>query len=217
MKKLFIMVEGQTEERFAKDILTDYFFQNDIIAQPIIVTTKIVNDGTNFRGGWVSYSNTKRDILKLLSDSSVYKVTTMLDYYGLPSDFPEWDRNSDCYKSVSSAEAAFYSDVNHAKFLPYLQLHEFEGIIFSSPEAIVNTLGGGKQAKLLEVKKHLEHYHSPEEINHGPETHPSKRLIKMFKDYNKPLHGSLIAQRTGLDQILKKCPHFKNWIDSIIQ
>jgi len=217
MKKLFIMVEGQTEERFVKDILSDYFFQNNIFAQPILVTTKVVNDGTNFRGGWVSYSNTRRDLLKLLADTSVYKVTTMLDYYGLPDDFPAWVSHADCYKSVLAAESAFANDINHSKFLPYLQLHEFEGIIFSSPKAIVDTLGGGKSAKLAEVKKHLEHYHSPEEIDQGPETHPSKRLIKMFKDYNKPLHGSLIAQRTGLDEILKLCPHFKRWVDLIIQ
>jgi len=217
MKKIFIIVEGYTEERFVKDVLYDYFLSKSIVVIPIIVTTKIVRDGANYRGGWVSYRNVKRDIFKLLQDNSIDMVTTMLDYYGLPNDYPKWESSSNCYKSVEVAEYAFYTDINSEKFLPYLQLHEFEGLIFSSPENIVNTLGVGKSTKLTEVKNHLKGHKSPEEINQGIATHPSNRIIKMFMHYNKPVHGTLIAKRTGLEKIMNSCPHFKQWLQKLSQ
>lgn len=214
MKKILILVEGQTEERFVKDILSPFFTAQQVDLRSVIVGTKVVKDGTKYKGGLASYAKAKRDLLKLLQDSSAIAVTTMFDFYGLPEDFPKWESGSgaDCYAKVALAEKAFAEDINQTKFIPYFQLHEFEGLLFSSPDIISDTLG---QTKKTELKKIRDGFKTPEEINEGEETHPSKRILKLFPNYNKPVFGSLIAGRTGLNQIRTQCPHFDMWLSSL--
>lgn len=49
---------------------------------------------------------------------------------------------------------------------------------------------------------------------------PSKRLERIFEEcgerYHKPEDGNMIALVIGMETILQKCPHFKNWIDTLI-
>ena len=213
MKKILILVEGQTEEQFVKNILNPTFNLKGIFLVPTIITTKVVKSGPNFKGGVNSYISVKKHMKKLLRDSSVMVVTTMIDFYKLPNDFPKWDCNSDsCYKKVFVAEQAFSNDINDIRFIPYLQLHEFEGLLFSSPEEIANTFDSTKKLVLQNIGNKFS---SPEEINHGADTHPSKRLLNLFPNYQKPLHGSIIAGRTGLDLIQQACPHFNNWVSEL--
>lgn len=213
MKKILILVEGQTEEQFVKNILNSTFDSKGVFLTPIIVTTKTVKNGPNFKGGVNSYIVIKKDTKRLLRDSSAVAVTTMFDFYGLPGDFPHWNCNGSCYDKVSAAEQAFFKDINDRKFIPYLQLHEFEGLLFSSPKIISDTFDRAKKSVLESIRNGVS---SPEEINHGLETHPSKRLLKLFPNYKKPLHGSIIAKRTGLNLIQQSCPHFNSWISSLV-
>ncbi|MBN3873010.1 MAG: DUF4276 family protein [Nostoc sp. JL33] len=53
---------------------------------------------------------------------------------------------------------------------------------------------------------------SPEHINEGATTAPSKRIIRCCLGYEKPLHGSLIAIDIGLDTIPQQCEHFNQWL-----
>lgn len=216
MKKTLILVEGQTEERFVKVVLCDYFLQKDIWLTPRIIETKEVKSGPNYKGGINSYQKIKKDLLKLLADSSAAVITTMIDYYGLPSDFPSFNNKGNCYAKVKSAEESFAQDMSNPKFVPYLQLHEFEGLLFSVPMAISSTMDTSGKSD-LEVQKIRDHVKSPEEINDGSETHPSKRLLKLFPNYNKPLYGALISSRIGIDKLLNDCPHFYSWITRVIE
>ena len=58
---------------------------------------------------------------------------------------------------------------------------------------------------------------SPELIDDGPETAPSKRIIRVIPEYErrKALAGPLIAARIGLDVIRGKCRHFHKWLEKI--
>jgi len=214
MKKILILVEGQTEEQFTKDILVPVLLAKEIILVPVIIETKEVKSGPNFKGGINSYKKIKKDLLKLLGDTHAVAVTSMIDFYGLPSDFPLYSQTGDCYSKVIAAEEAFLKDICNDRFIPYLQLHEFEGILFTSPEDISRTMdtSGKTTPQLAEIRNR---YHSPEEIDEGPSTHPSKRIEKLFPNYNKPFHGSLIASRIGIKQILDNCPHFHQWIEKL--
>lgn len=216
MKKILILVEGQTEERFVKDIMNPTFLSRNCILIPTIVTTKIVKSGGRFKGGWVSYASAKRDLQKLLGDTSTLCVTTMFDFYGMPDDFPNWDCDGTCYQKVEAAENVFSQDINNSKFIPYIQLHEFEGLLFTSPKVVSATLGRAKAEILQSIQRISNAFATPEEINEGDETHPSKRLTKLFPNYNKPVFGSIIAQRTGLDTIRKSCPHFNGWVTKLL-
>lgn len=209
------MVEGPTEERFVKDVLNPYFSSHDAYLVSTIVTTKVVKSGSNYKGGWTSYGPVRRDLFKLLADSSASLVTTMFDYYGLPRDFPSGaSSNGSCYDKVAAAERVFYEDIGNTKFIPYLQLHEFEGLLFTSPKIIAESLvEPGKESKLQRIRNEFK---SPEEINQGPETHPSMRLKKIFPNYEKPLYGTLIANRTGVAALRASCPHFNDWVGRLI-
>ncbi|MFH1652823.1 MAG: DUF4276 family protein [Pseudomonadota bacterium] len=213
--KILMLVEGQTEEKFIKDVLLPYFEDVGTSLIPKIITTKKVKSGYEFKGGVTSYSKMRNEILELLNDSSAKLVTTMIDYYGLPKDFPGNDQDNlkDCYKRVAFLEKKFKEDINNSRFLPYLQLHEFEGLLFSSPRGMAEVLGNQKlEEKFGEIKYKFK---NPEEINDNPTTCPSRRIKNIFQSYEKVLHGSLIIKKIGLDAIINECPHFKEWFDSL--
>jgi hypothetical protein len=82
------LVEGQTEEKFIKELLGPYFANQSIYIVPIIVSTSRRKSGSKYKGGVVSFEQVKSEVLKLLKDSSANLVTTMIDYYGLDNSFP---------------------------------------------------------------------------------------------------------------------------------
>ncbi len=216
MKKALILVEGQTEETFVKRVLGEYLTAKSIFVIPTIVTTKRVKTGADFKGGIISYAKVRDEIHKLLGVRSAQLVTTMLDFYALPLDFP--NRHSQCgnpHEKVSSVEDAFNRDINNPRFFSYFSLHEFEGLLFSSPLVIARTLNEtGKESILRRIR---DSFPTPEDINDNPETAPSKRICKEFPRYEKVFHGAAIANRIGIDLMRRECPHFNEWLTRIEQ
>ncbi len=151
MRKLLVYVEGQTEERFVKSLLIPYLETREIYCQPIVATTKLVYSQPLFKGGAPKYHKAKKEICMLLGDTSAVAVTTMLDYYGLDVSFPGRGspKGSNCYDRVRFVEEAIRNDLGSTKFTPFLTLHEFEGLLFSSPQAMAATLLGGQICREL--------------------------------------------------------------------
>ncbi len=213
-KKVLILVEGQTELGFVKRVLSVYVGK-DIELIPTIHTTKNVKSGPNFKGGATTYSRIEKEVLNLLADSSACTVTTMFDYYGLPHDFPGFSsKTGNCYEQIAQLEKAFADKIGNNKFVPYIQLHEFEALLFSAPE-VIDVIMSGKQLTNSNLRKIRAAYNSPEEINDNPTTAPSKRIEKEYGDYQKPLHGQTISEEIGIATILKECKHFSEWIQKI--
>lgn len=212
MKFIHISVEGQTEETFIRDILNPYLQSYNVYATPVIVRTKQVINGPDFKGGLSKYNQAKRDLLRLLNDSSTEIVTTMYDLFRLPKDFPGMTSipNSNCYDKTAYLEENFERDINDKKFIPYLQLHEFETFLFVSPEKFSSLFGNSNQvSQILEIRKE---FMNPEEINDGPQTAPSKRLMTIFPEYEKPLYGPLATSYIGIQELMNNCPHFNDWV-----
>ncbi|NOX62486.1 MAG: DUF4276 family protein [Chloroflexi bacterium] len=211
MKKVLIYVEGQTEETFVRDVVGPFLADKHIYLVPILARTKRTRSGRAFKGGIVSYKQVRRDIIRILNDSSASLVTTMIDYYGLPNDFPGKSNmpSGTPYQRVTHLEDAFRRDISHPRFTPFLTLHEFEALLFAQPEEILRAFPETPQADRLitELSKA-----SPEEINEGPQTHPAARIIRYIPHYRKPLHGPIITRRIGLSVIRSKCPHFDQWV-----
>ena len=214
MKKVHILVEGQTEERFVNDILAKYFSSKEVYLNPIVSTTKRIKSGKKFRGGITSYKKIKQDILPLINDTSSILVTTMIDLYGLPSDFPgKANAPSQPDHLLSHLESAFESDINSKKFKAFFVKYEFEGLLFSNPDEIAKKLTNKKLLKeLWKIRKSFE---TPEDINNNPSTAPSKRILRLFNDYDKVSDGAIIANRIGLPVLRKECKHFDKWITFI--
>ena len=211
-KNILILVEGQTEERFIKSVVYNYLMTRDIYIIPKIHTTKLIKSGPNFKGGITSYQKVRRDVLELLGDTSANLVTTMIDLYGLSGDFPGMDQDvsPNPYDKVRYLEKQFEHDVNDLRFKAYFSLFEFEAMLFVSPEIVANTLLVPDLAEQLqEIRRQ---FNTPEEINDGAMTAPSKRIKTLISKYDKPLYGSLCTERIGLAKIRQECPHFDSWL-----
>lgn len=215
-KKVLVLVEGPTEERFVKGVLGPYLATKEIYLIPTIIKTKREIRGPDHKGGVNTYRQVRRDILPLLNDTSADVVTTMIDYYALPSDFPGYDHRPDstCYARVEFMEDRFGGDINQTKFLPYLQLHEFEALVFASedklPVAFVN-----KNREIHQVTAINNGFASPEEINENPNSAPSKRLKNIFLEYQKTFHSQLILSQANVDDLRAKCAHFNSWLTKL--
>ncbi len=216
MKKIHILVEGQTEKVFVDETLAPHLWTREITIVPKVVVTKQMKSGMQFKGGVTSYGKIKDGIHCLLADSSAALVTTMIDYYGLPEDAPGYAARpmGTCQARVEHLERAIAEDIDHPRFLPNLMLHEFEALLFVDPSAYTHLFSDNVviRNKLDGIRKSFT---SPEEIDEGPATAPSKRLLNEFPTYHKTLHGPAAAAAIGLDKIRGCCAHFRRWLETL--
>lgn len=210
MSRVLVFVEGQTEETFVRDLLVPYFSRLGIYLTPILAQTS-----PGHKGGIVSYGKVKHQLTRLCRQDQGAYVTTMMDYYGLPNDFPGLDgRVADAHEQVVRLEQALQRDIDAANFIPNLMLHEFEALLFSAPEKIAEWLDD--QALLAPMAAIRAAFATPEHINNSPQTAPSKRILALVPHYKKTVDGPLIAEDIGLDAIRAQCPHFNNWIERLL-
>jgi len=223
MKRINIIVEGQTEEDFVKTILAEPFAHHDLFLCARQVETGRKH-GKAHKGGATSYLKIRRDILNWLSQDRQALTTMMFDLYALPDDFPAYAEASlqqDPYQRVAMLESAVLADMMGElggvpdRFIPYIQLHEFEALLFSEPGCLSEGLSLYKPSSTLasDLQAILDQAQgNPELINDDPSTAPSKRLLALCGDYSKPLLGILIAEQIGLATLREKCEHFNQWL-----
>jgi hypothetical protein len=140
--------------------------------------------------------------------------TTMIDLYALPGDFPGFEDCAKLSQTVDRAECLeqrLAQDLDHRQFIPYIQLHEFEALLFSDVSQFEIDFPGAIE-KLKTIRGQFQ---TPEEIDDGPDTAPSKRILKVLPDYEKPVSGPAIAKRIGLSTLRRECRHFDRWIERI--
>ena len=212
MQRVLVLVEGQTEERFIKDVLCPHFWEIKIDVIPTIVVTKRVKSGPDFKGGITDYQKVANDLTRLLSDTSAAAITTFIDYYGLPSDFPGMTSRPPGHpiERVGHVETEWRSEIADIRFHPYLMTHEFEALLFSKPEEI--SLALNDPMALSQLQQVCSSFSTPEGINYDPQTAPSKRTLSISPRYQKTVHGSMVAQRIGLQLIREQCTHFNEWL-----
>lgn len=217
MKEIYFLVEGQTEELFISQVLAPWMEPYFIFCQPVVLATSKSRSGKKFKGGIANYDKCKNEILRLLENKNAL-VTTMFDFYGLPADFPGYataKKKKDYLNIAKYLEEQLFADINNRNFLPYIQMHEFEALLYSSKTGFIEYLQFNPE-KHKAFDKIFTQFRNPEEINDNPATAPSKRILAAFPDYNKKSDGVLISSHITLSVIMKKCPHFRQWIEQII-
>lgn len=187
-KRLNITAEGQTEEMFVKQTLSSHFGHFNISTDVRCVLTS-KDKKKVYRGGFISYEKAKKDIITWLKEDNneEARFTTMFDLYALPNGFPKFQeakKYKDPYERVEFLENAFREDIDDRRFFPYIQLHEFEALIMSKPEALKYEYFEHEDSikQLVELLREKE---NPELINDKPETAPSKRILKLIPEYDK--------------------------------
>ena len=201
MIRLAVSVEGQTEEEFVNGSLAPHLLRNNIYVTPVLIGRARRRAKA---GGRVSIDMLANEMQHL--NKSFDAVTSLVDFYGfrgkgskLPIDLVE---------AISNRISQF----DERSVLPYVQLHEFEGLLFSRVEAFGQLLPDAPVAELKSIRSEFD---TPEDINDHPETAPSKRLETLIPSYRKTLHGPLLALEIGLGTMRKECPRFDAWLGKL--
>ena len=213
MSKVIAVVEGPTEQTFVREVLGPWLWDAgrvEFVASPAGKPGK--------KGGNV-YAKVRRDVINHLNNPHFDVVTTFFDFYGMPLKWPgRAEANGKPHRhKPGCVEKAIHADIATAvdaevvrKFRAYIQMHEFEALLFSEPRALADVMRDEKSAaKFVRIR---EEFGTPEEINDSPQTAPSKRVESVFPFYKKPFHGAVAAKRVTVEKMLDECPHFKEWV-----
>jgi hypothetical protein len=225
MVRLLVHVEGETEETFSNEALRPHL----LTAGYQSVSARIIGNARQRvrRGGIRGWPEVMRDIVRHLQRDPGCAATTMVDYYGLPqSGVKAWPGRAhaatvDFAKKADAIESALLAEVmqemgdgfDQRRFVPFVVIHEFEGLLFSDCDAFARGLGQPKLANKL--KSIREQFATPEEIDDSPRTSPSKRIELLVPEYQKALFGNLAALEIGLSRIRDACPHFEEWLTKL--
>ena len=215
--RLHFIVEGQTESRFVNQVLAPHLAGLSIVTDARRVRTSH-KGGVKHSGGVTNYELPKQDILRWTRGDrgADARFTTMFDLYGLPSEFPGYSDAAliaNPYEKVRAIEDALGADINDRRFIPYIQLHEFEALILSAPEQL-SARFRDRDAGILRLAALSAQFESPEHIDDGVDTAPSKRIISEIPEYErrKASAGPIVAANIGLPTLRRQCAHFGEWL-----
>ncbi len=225
MTRLFIHVEGQTEETFVNAVLGPHLSGHGYS----VVGARLLGNARqrSRRGGVRSWPAVRKEIVNHLREDSGRIVSTMVDYYGLPQSSQRgWPGRAEAPRLALSEKASTIEDLLLAdvcgqmgsgfdprRFVPYVMMHEFEAMLFSDWDAFARGIGCPDLA--LRFQAIRDEFGSPEDIDDSPLTAPSKRIATLVPGYQKPTQGLLAAQEIGLDTIRAQCPHFRAWLERL--
>lgn len=215
MTRVYIVVEGQTEEAFLNEVLAPVLHRKGVRPSACLIGRP------GRKGGSVSYARTRNDIVRLLKQDRQAYCSTMIDFYGLGGGFPGTPPppNIPALQKVIHIEQAMKAAINaevgealrpDIRFVPYLQLHEFGALLFSAPTAFAHGIYEPNLSTTFEKIRRA--FATPEEIDDDPISAPSKRIIAAHPPYRKPLYGVLGAMAVGVDAMRRECPHFDQWV-----
>ena len=227
-KIIHVLCEGQTEQGFVEEVLRPYLQNRGVTGvKTILITT---NKKKNARGGMLTYKQVEMDmnLLRWTKHDNDYErhiFTTMFDLYALPNDFPDFSKAvtiHNPYDRVKQLEKSFLEAIGEKRLIPYIQLHEFEALIFCGI-SYLSRFYPGCEKRCEQLTKDLQKVGNPELIDNGPTTAPSKRIIKAIEgdrkthfNYNKPATGKSVTKLIGIDELRAKCLHFNEWIKALL-
>jgi len=208
MIRICVVCEGPTEVEFVNSCLAPYLLDSQVLAFPTLLRAP----SGNHRGGRVTVER----LVKFISHQyhQADRITTLVDFYGFQ------DRAA---RSRADLEANILSGVESATMrcdrrfvLPYVQMHEFEGLLFSDTQAFESVLDAWNDHRRKALESVAKAFASPEDINNSRETAPSKRIERIFEGaYSKTEHGPLIAESIGIEAIRAKCMAFSEWVGKL--
>lgn len=215
--RLYLTVEGQAEKAFADAVLSPHLAARNIEVKPRVVVT---NRKLGKRGGVLDFDRIHGDLVRLMRQDRQpeARFTTMIDLYALPPEFPGWDearKKNLPSDRVTVLETALAKHLADDRFIPHIQLHEFETLLFCDLGQLELRMADS-HAGIAALAKEVARL-NPEDINEGATTAPSKRIIRHIPIYerNKVRVGAAAAAAIGLHSLRAKCPHFDSWIAAL--
>ena len=223
MKNLVFIVEGESENEFVNRIIRPYLISHGIPSYFIKSIMITMSGGGHGFNNIEYFKNTIKPILHR-EDQPI--VTSFIDHYRLNSEkklpgYQECIKETNVERKLAKMEEKLQEAVQSIKpyrfFIPYIQQHEFETLLFANPADGFDLEDERIRHEIIEL---CNSFSSIEDINSTPQGAPSVRLegiyAKYKKKYNKAADAVDIAELTTIEKILEKCPRFKRWIDLLI-
>jgi hypothetical protein len=217
MTRISIIVEGQTEIGFVDNVLCPIFSEKGKYLYPHMLGEP------GKKGSVREFVRAEKEFLNLLKDDRSLYLTTMFDFYAMPNSWPGReiavkapfkDKKrivEDAIKETICRKMG--SSFDRRRFLPYIQMHEFEALLYTDPEAF--DLEFPNRGYSSEIRSIRDQFNTPEEIDDDPSTAPSKRIVSIIPNYKKSSHGINIALRIGVEAMKSACPLFAAWLNSL--
>ncbi|MGD0362748.1 MAG: DUF4276 family protein [Bryobacteraceae bacterium] len=204
MKRLCIACEGLTEVSFVTQVIKPHL--EDLAPGRVSVSAPNLK-------GYRTYSETKKFVKNLLpSHGSGATVTTMIDLFKIPGDYPGLAEASHMtpVERVNELERRFVEDVDDHRFFAYLQLHEFEALLLADVSALIER-HPSRRKEIHDLAARLDRdFESTEQVNRLRP--PSYWIKDAAPAYNKKLDGPVVAAAIGLPRLRERCPHFGQWL-----
>jgi len=214
--RLAISVEGQTEERFIKDVLAPHLGLFGVYAIPVVVATSRSASGAKSKGGGINTDRINSELSKLLYGFSKGFVTSLYDFYGFEDRIPGenvWELENRISNKLG----------NPRNLITYVQLHEFEGLLLSDSMIVAEYFHKPDLRQI--VTSTVKAAGGPEQVNNGTLTSPSKRLEQWtgtntrvdlrYTKATKTRHAPQLAARLTLPTIRAACPRFHAWVERL--
>ena len=206
--ELRVLCEGTTEQGFVTQVLAPHLRQFRVFPRPEPLARGL-SGAVSFK---TLYDAIKRDVGR--SRDHQY-VTTMIDLYGL-AQYPGVEKEADeaVVDRVARIESSMSRALPNERFIPYIQVHEFEALVFVDLDVLPSQFPDGEAAGAAGRLRQQVGAIAPEDINDAPLTAPSKRLTREIPSYRhlKSIVGPAITARIGLSRLRNACPHFDAWI-----
>ncbi len=224
MARLHLFAEGTTELVFARDVLVPHLAGLGVYLYNPVLVAHARKKGRVHRGGGRRFRPMQNDLERRLKEDHSEDVyfTSMIDLYALPHDFPgreQADRLlSRPYDRVIYLEDSWQTVTNDRRFIPFIQLHEFESYLFTDTAKLSEFFDDSSRG-IRVLQSVAGGAQSPELIDDGQHTAPSKRIISQFPTYEKlkTTVAPQMAKLIGLRKIRSACPHFDRWLGSLEQ
>jgi len=211
---VYIICEGPTEVRFVKNVLAPNLGNRQLFLHPVTI------GGQRSKGGNVTFDRLYMNVRRQLYNNRQSYCSTLVDFYGLDSDFPGVKLASTRSSLNAKADAVVDGLLGELRsrvdpdpllrFIPYVQMHEFEALLFSGPSAFAAAVGQAEtSSEFATIRADFE---TPEHIDDNPDSAPSKQILKLIPGYEKPLMGEIAAKAIGLPKIRQECPLFNAWL-----
>lgn len=219
MIDVLVVVEGKTEQAFINDQLA-----LALVSRGVRVRARLLGN-PGHKGGYLGTQRLLNDVTVVLKQRPGLVCSTMFDYYGLPGDFPgrsdigpgmSAQQKAECIESQLAARVSgeMSTGFNPARFVPYVQMHEFEALLFSAPSRLPEALPEMNLPNdALQTMR--DRFVTPEEINDKRDSSPSHRILQVVPDYRKAFHGPLAARAIGLECMRRECKHFNAWVTAL--
>ena len=216
---VYVVVEGPTEQTFVRDVLAPKMAPMGIYLHPALIGKP------GHKGGDVRFARAKNDIGNFLRQRTDTYISTMFDYFRLDAEWPGKAEVRQLMLSGTGLTASDKAEILETetlneivksfaecdpskRFVPYIEMHEFEALLFSDARILAEKTG----IDLSRINNVLEAYSNPEEIDDDPAKAPGKRLAALKNGYRKVAMGKAVSEAIGIHTIRKQCPHFNDWL-----